>query len=171
MFAITKLIFDICLLQKGPQDIPTSAWILRFIFPCYLLINALILNLNVDFLSSLLHLAIDLCGLFLFALLLLHLYNKRSRFYQTFSALLGTDALLTLLVMPALATFSVNPSLPAFIVIVLSILWHWVVLGHIFRHALDQSLSFSLGLVLLYLVLLYWVNTHLFPELSQSNSA
>ena len=34
MFDIIKLLFDICLFKKGPQDLPYSVWLLRLIVSC-----------------------------------------------------------------------------------------------------------------------------------------
>jgi len=44
--------------------------------------------------------------------------------------------------------------------------WHWAVTGHIIRNALEQDLSFSLGLAFLYLLGSYQVMALLFPEVA-----
>ena len=44
--------------------------------------------------------------------------------------------------------------------------WHWAVTGHIIRNALEQSLSFGLGLAFLYLLGSYQVMALLFPEVA-----
>jgi len=31
MFEVIKLLFDICLFKKGPQDLPPSVWLLRLL--------------------------------------------------------------------------------------------------------------------------------------------
>jgi hypothetical protein len=41
-----------------------------------------------------------------------------------------------------------------FLVMITLIIWYWVITGHIMRNALEQSISFSLGLAFLYLLLL-----------------
>ncbi len=168
MYELIKILFEICLLKKGPQDLPASPLLLKLLLVAYVVINLIILNMGVDFSSSLLQLGVEFIYLITFSYSLLYFFRRTPRYLQTFSALLGTDALLSLLSIPALASFTLNPSAITFLAIFLLIIWHWLVYGHIFRHALEQSFPFSLGLVLLYLILIYWIMSALFPELGSS---
>jgi hypothetical protein len=53
-----------------------------------------------------------------------------------------------------------------FLVMFVLIGWHWAVTGHIIRNALEQDLSFSLGLAFLYLLGSYQVKVLLFPDVA-----
>ena len=63
---------------------------------------------------------------------------------------------------PVVLTFR----LLVFLVMLGLIGWHWAVTGHIIHNALEQSLSFSLGLAFLYLLGSYQVMALLFPEVA-----
>jgi hypothetical protein len=97
----------------------------------------------------------------------LFLDRKLGRFYQVFSAVLGTDALISFFALPGIATIEIGQSgLWVFFVMLGLIGWHWAVTGHIINNALEKSLSFSLGLAFLYLLVSYQVMALLFPEVT-----
>jgi hypothetical protein len=50
----------------------------------------------------------------------------------------------------------------AFFAIVLLMLWHWLVSGHIFSNALNQPFTFGLGIAFLYILFSYTVMDTLF---------
>ena len=54
MFDIIKLLFDICLFKKGPQDLPYSVWLLRILLAVYVSIRVLMLSIHFDWLDVLL---------------------------------------------------------------------------------------------------------------------
>jgi len=60
-------------------------------------------------------------------------------------------------------------ALLAFFVIIALMIWHWAVIGHIIRNALEQTLVFSLGLAFLYILGSYQVMALLFPEVAGIN--
>ena len=95
------------------------------------------------------------------------LARKLGRFYQVLSAVLGTDALISFFALPGMASMETGQGgLLVFLVMLGLIGWHWAVIGHIIRNALEQSLSFSLGLAFLYLLGSYQVMALLFPEVA-----
>ena len=54
MFEIIKLLFDICLFKKGPQDLPPSVWLLRRLVVVDVIVSFLMLSIHTDWLNSLL---------------------------------------------------------------------------------------------------------------------
>ncbi len=48
MYDIIKLLFDICLFKKGPQDVPYSVWLLRILVAIYVSVTALMLSIHFD---------------------------------------------------------------------------------------------------------------------------
>jgi len=158
MFDLIKLLFDICLLKKAPQDLRYSISLLKLLAIANLLVNFLLMNISVNWFSALLKAAVGVLLIGGFSWISLFFSGKLTRFCQTTCALLGTDALLDMFALPAITTMAVNQGgLLAFLVMIALIIWHWVITGHIMRNALEQSFSFSLGLAFLYLVVAYRV--------------
>jgi len=170
MFEIIKLIFDICLFKKGPQDLPHSVWLLRIMLVAYLSIRVLMLSIHYDWLNILIQVIVDIFLVTGFFWTLLFLDRKLGRLHQVFSAVLGTDALISFFALPGIATMEIGQGgLWVFLVMLGLIGWHWAVTGHIINNALEKSLSFSLGLAFLYLLVSYQVMALLFPEVAGVN--
>ena len=167
MFDIIKVLFDICLFKKGPQDLPYSLWLLRLLLVVYVSIRVLMLSIRFDWLEVLLQVIVDIFLVAGFFWIMLYLARKLGRFYQALSAVLGTDALISFIALPGMATMETgHGELWVILVVLVLIGWHWAVTGHIIRNALDKSLSFSLGVAFLYLLGSYQVMALLFPEVT-----
>jgi hypothetical protein len=167
MFDILKLIFDICLFRKGPQDLPYSVWLLRLLLVVYISIRVLMLSIHFDSLNVLLQVIVEIFLVAGFVWIMLYLAGKPGRFDQVLSAVLGTDALISFFALPGMATMETGQGgLLVFLVMLGLIGWHWAVTGHIIRNALEKSLSFGLGLAFLYLLGTYQVMALLFPEVA-----
>jgi hypothetical protein len=167
MFDIIKLLFDICLFKKGPQDLPFSVWLLRILLVVYVSIRVLMLSIHFDWLNVLLQIIVDVFLVVVFFWVLLYLSRKLGRFYQVISAILGTDAMISFFALPGIASMETGQGgLLVFLVMLGLIGWHWAVTGHIIQNALEQNLSFSLGLAFLYLLGSYQVMALLFPEVA-----
>lgn len=171
MFELIKLLFDICRFNKGPKDLPYTLNMLWLLGIVNTVINFLVLNIHTAWLSALLQSIIGLFMMMGFSFISLYFCRKLGRFYQTTSALLGTDALIGFFALPAVATMVLGQGgLFVFLVTIALIIWHWAIIGHIMHLALGQSLSFSAGLALLYLLMAYMVISFLFPEAASVNS-
>jgi hypothetical protein len=167
MFEIIKLLFDICLFKKGPQDLPYSVWLLRLLLVVYVSIRVLMLSIHFDWLDVLLQVIVDIFLVAGFVWVMLYLARKLGRFCQVLSALLGTDALISFFALPGMATMELGQGGLWVLLVVLGLIgWHWAVTGHIIRKALEKSLSFSLGVAFLYLLGSYQVIAFLFPEVA-----
>lgn len=167
MFDIIKLLFEICLFKKGPQDLPYSLWLLRLVLVVYIGIRILMLSIHFDWLNVLLQIIVDVILVAGFFWIILYLAGKLGRFYQALSAVLGTDAMISFFALPGMATIETgHGELWVFLVVLVLVGWHWAVTGHIIRNALDKSLSFSLGVAFLYLIGSYQVMALLFPEVT-----
>ncbi|MCK5356705.1 MAG: hypothetical protein KAJ63_16425 [Methyloprofundus sp.] len=167
MYTYLKLLFNICLFKKGPQDIPYSALLFRLSIIGFAIFNYLLMQLSVDGLQALLQLGVELVIVIGFSGLVLSMSHKLSRFLQTACALIGTDALLSFFAMPVLATISLdNNNVLAFFVMLGLIVWNWLVTTHIIRHAINKSFSFAAGIVFLYIFSAYKIMAILFPAVS-----
>ncbi|MDD1622414.1 MAG: hypothetical protein LUQ11_13135 [Methylococcaceae bacterium] len=140
--------------------------LLRLILPVYVIVNVLILLLNGDWSTSLLQIAVDFLLIAGFSWPLLHFAGKPARFRQTLCALLGTDTVISFFAIPAVASLNTQANELAFFAMLVLMVWHWLVTGHIFRHALDRPLFFGLGLALLYILISSQVMALLFPVVS-----
>ena len=164
MYAYLKLLLNVCLFRKGPQEIPHSIQFLRLSTIVYALISYLLILQSTDSLNALLQLATELIIIFGFATLILSLANKLKRFVQTTSTLLGTDALISTFAIPILATLHQDSSNMSAIMTMLALMiWNWLVTAHIIRHALDKSFSFALGIAFLYIFSASQIMGLLFP--------
>ena len=167
MFDIIKLLFEICLFKKGPQDLPCSLWLLRLLLVVYIGIRILMLSIHFDWLNVLLQVIVDVILVAGFFWIILYLARKLGRFYQAFSAVLGTDAMISFFALPGMATMETGHGGLWVVLVMLGLIgWHWAVTGHIIRNTLEKSLSFSLGVAFLYLIGSYQVMALLFPEVT-----
>ena len=167
MFDIIKLLFEICLFKKGPQDLPCSLWLLRLLLVVYIGIRILMLSIHFDWLNVLLQVIVDVILVAGFFWIILYLARKLGRFYQALSAVLGTDAMISFFALPGMATIETGHGGLWVVLVMLGLIgWHWAVTGHIIRNALEKSLSFSLGVAFLYLIGSYQVMALLFPEVT-----
>ncbi|MFZ2727034.1 MAG: hypothetical protein WAX77_12330 [Methylococcaceae bacterium] len=171
MFELIKLLFAICLWRKSPEDVPYSINLWRLLILSDISISFLVLNIRGDWLSALMQAIFGTILISLFAWFSLLLAQKQARFYQTSSALLGTDTLISFCALPAIATFTLGQGgLLVLIFMTGIIIWQWLVIAHIIRAALMQSLSFSLSVAFLYLLSAYSLTALLFPEVAGLNN-
>ncbi|MGZ4957773.1 MAG: hypothetical protein ACXV7J_00860 [Methylomonas sp.] len=166
MYPLILLFFEIAIFRKGPQDVPATPWMLRLLLPVYLIVNLLVLLLNSNLTAALLQIVVDFLLLAGFSWPLLYFAGKPARFRQTFCALLGTDTVISFCAIPAVASLNSQATDLAFFAMLALMIWHWMVTGHIFRHALDRPLFFGLGLSLLYILISSQVMALLFPVVS-----
>lgn len=165
MYQLMLLFFRIAIFKQGPQDVPASPLVLRFLLPVYVAISFLALMMNGTASTALLQIGVDLVMMAGFIWPMLYFADKSHRFAQTFNAMLGTDAVISFAALPALASLTSQPSELAYLFMMAMMVWHWLVNGHILREALDRSWFFGLGLGLLYIMLSSQVMAALFPEI------
>jgi hypothetical protein len=145
---LIRTFWEICLLQKAPQDIPFS----RGLFLLVLVAGFLIDNVNLNIalpevaIASVI-MVVSLHTLFLLGSLsvLLTLMGYRARIFQTLTALIGTGIIISLLALPVLLVVSRIASEPGYFGLILLLLniWSLLVTAHILRHSL--SIGFLLA--------------------------
>ena len=97
MYDLIKLLFDICLFRKKPQDLPYSVGLLGLLSAIYIIIRVLMLSMHFDSLGVLMQIAVDLLLVVGCAWIMLYVARKLGRLCQVLSAALGTDALISFL--------------------------------------------------------------------------
>lgn len=170
MLEIAKLFYEISLFRKSPQDVPKSLVLQYMVMFVYVSISFLMLYMSQPWFKSLLQVGLEIILVWVFCKTILFLAKKTERFQQTFTALIGIDALISFIAFPALSVLATpmpeGSEIPvlAFFIFVALILWHWVVTGYIVHHALSEPFSFGLGVALLYLILSHQIIGLVFPE-------
>ncbi len=167
MYEILKLLFEICLFKKGPQDIPYSIWLLRAFMSIYTSVRFLMLAIHTNPLNAMLQILVELVLIIGFSWIMLYLSRKLQRFYQVTCALLGTDTMINFFALPGVLTMELGRGgWLVFAVMLGLIAWQCAVIAHIIYNAIEQNLMFSFGLSFLYLLASYQVIALLFPEIA-----
>lgn len=164
-----KLLFNICLFTKGPQDIPFSNRLLRLSMIAFLLVSYLLKQVAFNGVTAFLQAVVELLLVTSFAWLILSFTHNSKRFVQTACALIGTDILISALAFPIISLLSTdNNNFFASLSLLALVIWSWGVLAHIIHHATEKSYFLSMGLVFLYLFISYQSMELLFPPLRSS---
>ena len=138
-------------LKSAPQDLPYSLRLTLQLVAAYLFSGIVVLQttLNPDdmFAGMLLGFFVQL----VFTYLVLQALGRRSRFLQTFCAMLGVGVLFNLLSWPVfsvLTDVSLSETLKSSVSLVFLMLISWEVLvkAYIFRHALEMKMFSALAL-------------------------
>jgi len=170
MYDLIKLVFDICLFKKGPQDIPHSTLLLKLFVLMDFGISYLIFNIEVGGLSALLQAIVGVALVLATSGLTVYWANKPERFCQTATALVGVDTMVGFFALPGIATMVTGYSSGlVFWVLIGLIVWHWAITGHIIRQAIAKNWAVGLGIAFLYFYLSYQVMSLLFPGVNGVN--
>jgi hypothetical protein len=160
---LLRLFWDICQFRKGPQDVPASQALLQLNIAAYSVVSVLQALLDNDWLQGLLQVPLAAAILLAFVWVSLTAAGKPNRLLQTLIAMFATDALISSLALPVQVLLKINPDASlAHLAMLLLMLWHMGVIGHIFRHALSRSLTIGLALSFVYIVFTVQVMVMLF---------
>jgi hypothetical protein len=155
MGKIIEAFWNICRFKIGPQDLPASSFLMLVSMLGYAIISVLVGLMDLKPVFAVLSGILDVALVAAMTQLLLWIKDMGGRFMQTFTALMGTGAILGVVAVPLLliqmqigdqVTF-----LPKVFIIALTI-WNLAIVGHILRHAI--SAPFYVG-VLLAVVYMY----------------
>lgn len=161
MAALFNLIWDICCLRRGPQDLPYAPRALLAMAVLFLVLQqaaAWLLGLAGENLGAgVLSLAVNFGALFL----LLNLRNLRSRFVQAATALLGVAMVFFAISVPLMFAFGTPPHTPAdatpiqmliALLVFPMLAWKLIVDAHVLRHSLDVPFLAGLAIAVLWLI-------------------
>ena len=148
MQQLALLFWQICLLKKGPQDVPAAGLLLAILLLLSLILDMFSFRLispETDMFNNLLVSVIYSALVIAATAILLLLFGYRQRTLQTLNALFGAGLVVALCSFPVLLALYDRFDEPGALGIVLLLLqlWHLLVMAHILRHAL--SVSFILG--------------------------
>ncbi len=169
MHKLLSVFLNICLLRAGPQDVPAASVVVVLAGVAYVGIGILVALVSYTPVQALLWAALDTLLLGAVAYLGLRWRGHTRRFPQTFSALTGSGALLSLVSWPFMLMLlrlpegDADAALPS-LLIVLLMFWSIAVIAHILRHALSSSYAMGVLLALLYAIVSWNLGTLLFPQ-------
>jgi predicted neutral ceramidase superfamily lipid hydrolase len=168
---LLKAFFDICLLRKGPQDLPKSSLLLSLCLILYTVLDVLLTVQTRPFTDALLVSLVDVGFLLVVTFLILSQHKHLDRMLQTMSALFGTGLILGIFIFPLVYGGVQNQYeswLQQIIVLLflIMVIWNVVVLAHIVRHAISTSMGIGIMIAILYIWMSSLLITMLFPEIS-----
>lgn len=163
MDLITRFL-DICFLKAGPQDLPSSSWLMKFSLVVYFAVATLSQLLEYSLPISLAAAFSELILMLLLVALLLRFRGFSARYKQTVTAMAGTGTLISLVALPLVQLASgISPEKmsvidSAVMVLIMSVLlWSLMVTAHIFRNALEIKASMAVALTVVYTIALMLV--------------
>jgi len=167
---ISKAFLDICLLRKGPQDLPKSTELLVLCLFMYTLIDVLLTVQSRPFADALMVSFVDVGFLLLVTFLILKQHKHLERWHQTMTALFGTGVILGIFIFPLVFGGFQNQYeawLQQIIVLLflIMVIWNVAVLAHIVRHAISTTTGIGIMIAILYVWMSSLLVTMLFPEI------
>jgi hypothetical protein len=158
MRALFDLFLAICLLRKGPQDIPASPVLLKLSLLSYGLSGLLVMLVSMTPAAAFFQTLLDITLLTGLTYGILELQGYGARFGQTLTALLGAGTLLALVTLPVIvwiggqAAQNDAAELPSLLFFLL-LGWSIAVMAHILKHALSTTRWMGLLYALVYLII------------------
>jgi hypothetical protein len=159
---------DIALHRRGPQELPASTFLFVLVLVAYLVIAAIALQFAPTLERAAVLLAFETavyCG---FIWGVLKAFNHDQRFKQTATALLGTDALLSLLSLPLLLwtreldTSGATTTAPDFFRVLL-LIWSIDISGFVLSRGIGRPYILGVSIMIGYVLLLISLQVSLFP--------
>ncbi len=156
MSNIIKILFDICLLRKGPEDLPANSVLMLVLIAISLIVSIWIGLIIFDKKIAIITSIAELIFSIMFAKILL--IKNPERFTQTFSAMLGTVTLINIISLPILIPLShgdLNQNISSLLGLLSFALLIWVVVvyGSIFSRAISSVLSYGISISVGYALL------------------
>jgi hypothetical protein len=155
VLSLLNLFVDLCLLRRGPQDLPASRALLLLVLAldvaAGILLGRIVWGAMGPAVGATL---LDVAVLMLLLGIALRTRSLVPRFTQSASALLGVGALFTLLAIPLQPLLEVSdaadPDGVSALVYLLYVVWVQVVYGHILRHTLNLPFGAGIAIALGY---------------------
>ncbi len=168
MLNLIRAFVDICLLRRGPQDLPTSGFLLYLTLVTYT-VSGFLQALGVYPVGTAAMASItDTALLALLTLSLLYMNGLGVRVPQTLSALAGTGTVVVILAMiPTYWMYSAQArnsdhTMSSVLLLVLTV-WYLMVMGHIIRSALSTRMFVGVVVAIMYALVAWTVQIRLFP--------
>ncbi len=170
MSALLKTLVDVCTLKAGPQDLPMADSTKYTAIFFYWLLGVIVISLSQTFGEAVFIALVQTILLIFFTQIVLWITKRPERQTQTITALTGSGAIVTLIALPVLVWL--NQSAPddtaslATAFWLMLFIWETLIIGHIFRHALDMSFFAGLGVSMLYVFVTFTITVRFIRVMS-----
>ncbi len=150
MLKLLQTFIDIALWRKGPQDLPTSRFLLMLVLGIYVaasFVQVQLLDLRLS--TAFVIVGVDVVMMMLWLWLVLGFFGRSQRFIQTLTAMFGVGALLAAVdIVVAAVQLAAGDSSgqPSNLWLSLRFLAIALIMGRIFMHALDRGLLTGMAL-------------------------
>ena len=166
MRPLIAAIIEIALHRRGPDQLPSSDFLLALLFVVYMIVGmgALSAQSTLTPLAAAVFVGNSVVYL-LYCWIVLKTIRRQSRFRQTASALLGADALFNFLAIPVSVLAVSSESLARWAVLLLYMLFFWSVdvAGFIISRAIERPYIVGVLIVVAYVIAARIVQDSLFP--------
>lgn len=157
---------EICVLRRGPQDLPVSTLLLGIMLVAHTVSSTLLSVVTLDVWKAIMAGIVDTLLVAALTGSLLYLHRLKSRIVQTLTAMTGTGAIITLAAIPLFTWLkgaeAAGSGSPIAALLVLGLIaWSLGVSGHILRHAL--SVPYILGILIAFAF--FWISHTVFNSL------
>jgi hypothetical protein len=172
--AVLRLLVEIALMRRGPEDLPASPVILALTAAGYFLVNFAVSTLAPPIPGPWLQqLALDVAFIFLWNRIVLDLRRKPERYLQTTTALFGYQAVIAPLwigAVWAVGRFRNDPPVlfPVSVAGLAILVWMLAVNVRILRSALEWPTGACVGIVVLQTIVSQLLLISLFPAVPAS---
>lgn len=142
MQSLIGLFWDVCLLRRGPQDVPYSPALLGALLVAGVAVDLVFFSWQAPLANALAFVSASLGAMLTVISLLLGGLGYARRIVQTLTAMGGAGLVFSALALPALVLVLLIPALrgPLALLMLVLNLWSLVVTAHILRHALSVHL-------------------------------
>ncbi len=173
MLRLALAFVDIMLHRRGPEDLPSSRFLVWLLLAVSIGVELVVLLANDGQLrTAAVSVLVDLLDVW-FVWALLRTFNRQKRFAQTMSALLGTETLLNLVGAPLVpwlnatlaATEEPQLSLPLVLAALINI-WAIDIAAFVFSRAIERPYVLCVAIMLGYALLIVSLQTTLLAPVS-----
>lgn len=163
---LVRPFLEICILRKGPQDLPASGLLLGIAVCAHTLTSILLSVVTLNGWRAILAGITDTALVMVLTGTLLYAHRQKARIVQTLTAMTGTGAIITLVAIPIFNwLYNIQASgggSPLAGLLVLGLIaWSLGISGHILRHAL--SIPYFLGIFIAFVF--FWISHSVFTTL------
>lgn len=168
IIVIFREFFQICLLQKRPQDLPGSEALFWLVLVAYAAISAILSYPTQTSITAVISGLIESVLLLAITWLFLYLRSVPERWLQTSTALAGTGFIFSLFAFPLFywgVFFTSGPDAQMIIslLVLMLVLWNIAVMTHILRNALSSSWLLGIMGSVTYIALISFVLQFVIP--------
>ncbi len=162
---IFRKFFDICLLRAGPQDLPSSTFLLGLALLLYFAMGVLLTMISLPLAQAVMLVVVDIALLGVLVYVLLWANNLLTRLIRVLTALLGSGVFFEVMALPLLAwqqrildnaqaeVISLDETgiIVSSLFLWLVLFWNLIVIGHIVRHALSTLMPIGIAISVAYM--------------------